>query len=1286
MFPIQITQIGLLISLLALISAVQVYKYQTSSLVSSNGSTINIGSCSLQQLEGIWNPICPKEAPFVSTENDKDKEPLNIFEETTKCSLEKVNGPPTMQLLLHFPIFNECREVSIPEKIGTDFKLFGTFLLDDDDGHKVNNILHNQQDRTYFSKEVNRKILQEWLNGYGDKSITWATLIDVLDRCRLVLAEDIRESIESSFMGIPPQLYPYDYVTRLAAEARDSYSSKDPIDPTQNLLENLGNIKLPFVPPKLSNDKQFDDVLEEIEVGNRLLITGRPGVGKSTLMRYAAKMWGNKTLLSHCQLLIHVPLSTTLDTLDTLIMKTFYSAEDEQLVVKEIKKSKGEGVCFLLDSFDEYHQHTDKGMDFVLNLLEIGSDHQVLPQSTVIMTSRPEAVTSIRKYFELEMEISGIQSKHVKSYIKELPSPLNETIKTSLEKNPHVELMCYTPLHLTMMVRLACVDVNKLSSLTTETSLYIQFLFLTVKQFKPRRLTWTTSTMKECFTDKLSHSEICQLFRTISKLAYDALSIGEQSFNSTLLPKDYHDKAETLSLFTIETRTSSLDNDNVYVYYFSHRTFQEFIVACHLYMLPQEDQTNEVYLSLDWHRYRLKSNLLWKFFFGLLGKYDVKSLETNFKHLSYGRRHCCNMSNAILDDIVIEIAVDCNMKLLEYAYEAGMEGSLFKIVNEMKAIVGPVFSDDLHLTLRKPKDCLIMDYALQIIPVRRLVLIVTGELDCVSASLSRNEEKRNYSEVLLEELELTTPFESSEPNSLSEGTMITILTVVPTIHLRQVTLNFDLGDNLQLLLQSLNPETVHNLVIKTSTLFFNVNVDMVKLSMNLKLLTNLESFEMDIKLNSSGILEFCDALPSMHKLQRLELSVVDMNITASNKLAKTLAGLYQLRSLSIAALNERLTADFIPKWSRDKIFWDVVLLDILSHLTLLEDLKLSLNGDFENYCNCTMLIAGLFNMKHLRKLELDFDRICFKSEDNNELVDTPVQSTELSHLSIWGNLIQSPASKFISNRLPAFSQLKYLRMTVTQNSLPIIIDDFRNLTKLETLVLVRYSDLAGEHLATMLANLKSLKYLDLSHFQHENQYLSPKFYRSLSNLPLLVELDLGGNDLKSTGAVDALAVSLSNLTKLTNLDLGLTLIGDDELKALTGSLKYLTELTSLDLCCNTIRANGLVALSGILPHLKKLEYLDLSGNEIDGQGALALVESLPYLPKLEYLKLSWNQIGDKGILAIADSLLNNATGLVYLDLSNNEVSEESVRKVRKRLKYLPEQFQAKQNRLPIFHV
>ena len=458
MFTIQITQIGLLVSLLALISAVQVYKYQTSSLVSRYGSTINVGSCSLQQLDDIWNPISPKETHFVSAENDN--EPLNIFEATTECSLEKVNGPPTMQLLLHFPIFNECREVSIPERIGTDYKDFGTFLLDDDNGHKVDNILEKQQDHTHFSKEVNRKILQEWLNGYSDKSVTWGTLIDVLDMCGLILAEDIRESIASSFMGIPPQLYPYDHVTRLAAEARDSYSSKDPIDPTQNLLKNLGNIDLPFVLPKLSNDKQFDDVLEEIVVGTRLLITGPPGVGKSTLMRYAAKMWAHKSLLNHCQLLIHVPLSTTLDTLDTLIMKTFYSAEDEQLVVKEVKKSKGERVCFLLDSFDEYHQHTDEGMDFVLKLLKIGSDHQVLPQSTVIMTSRQEAVTSIRKYFKLEMEISGFQSEHVKSYIKKLPSPLNETIAASLEKNPHVELMCYTPLHLTMMVRLASNNRN----------------------------------------------------------------------------------------------------------------------------------------------------------------------------------------------------------------------------------------------------------------------------------------------------------------------------------------------------------------------------------------------------------------------------------------------------------------------------------------------------------------------------------------------------------------------------------------------------------------------------------------------------------------------------------------------------------------------------------------------------------------------------------------------------------------------------------------------------------
>ena len=97
--------------------------------------------------------------------------------------------------------------------------------------------------------------------------------------------------------------------------------------------------------------------------------------------------------------------------------------------------------------------------------------------------------------------------------------------------------MCFTPLHLTIMVRLAYfdIDMHMVSYLTTETVLYTQFLFLTVKQYKPHQPTWTTDSLEECFIDKLLQSEVCQLFKNISKPAYDAMMNKKQSFNSTLL-------------------------------------------------------------------------------------------------------------------------------------------------------------------------------------------------------------------------------------------------------------------------------------------------------------------------------------------------------------------------------------------------------------------------------------------------------------------------------------------------------------------------------------------------------------------------------------------------------------------------------------------------------------------------------------------------------------------------------------------------------------------------------
>lgn len=83
--------------------------------------------------------------------------------------------------------------VDIAEKIGADYKHFGTLLLNDNDGSKVNNIeMSKRGDPT----EIAAEIFEQWLQGRGRMPVTWQTLIKCLrDMKRIVLADAIESSL-----------------------------------------------------------------------------------------------------------------------------------------------------------------------------------------------------------------------------------------------------------------------------------------------------------------------------------------------------------------------------------------------------------------------------------------------------------------------------------------------------------------------------------------------------------------------------------------------------------------------------------------------------------------------------------------------------------------------------------------------------------------------------------------------------------------------------------------------------------------------------------------------------------------------------------------------------------------------------------------------------------------------------------------------------------------------------------------------------------------------------------
>ena len=44
----------------------------------------------------------------------------------------------------------------------------------------------------------------------------------------------------------------------------------------------------------------LNEVVESVKKGSKILMEGRPGVGKTTMLRHIAKQWGEGKLLSIC--------------------------------------------------------------------------------------------------------------------------------------------------------------------------------------------------------------------------------------------------------------------------------------------------------------------------------------------------------------------------------------------------------------------------------------------------------------------------------------------------------------------------------------------------------------------------------------------------------------------------------------------------------------------------------------------------------------------------------------------------------------------------------------------------------------------------------------------------------------------------------------------------------------------------------------------------------------------------------------------------------------------------
>uniref|UniRef100_A0A1X7T1K2 NACHT domain-containing protein n=1 Tax=Amphimedon queenslandica TaxID=400682 RepID=A0A1X7T1K2_AMPQE len=389
---------------------------------------------------------------------------------------------------------------------------------------------------------------------------------------------------------------------------------------------------VPFIPLKLIRLKSYQkkadavflhnvvdkemlehDNFEKIEIEDILkpltdkplrfvLIQGEPGIGKSTLAKELTLRWVRQTdaFLADYKNVIFIQLRLETYQKAKTIEDLLIDVDDinETEVMLSINETKGAGVLWILDGFDELPHHLRNSSTSIFIQLIKGD---ILSKSTVIVTSRHAATDPLLILLEdadsKNVALRGFESNKILEYASKYFK--NETVAYEFQsfysRNTVIENMLYNPMNCFMMCKVFTdfILTNNNKHPVTMTAIYNYYVRALLKRHlidaKVIDINYEMPLhliQKNDFRNSKLRN-IWKNFYYLSKVAFNGVIKQKYNFGKELHDIPKLSMMDTITSFTVfDNRDESSS--------FIHATLQDYFAAIYLinnphFMFNEED-------------------------------------------------------------------------------------------------------------------------------------------------------------------------------------------------------------------------------------------------------------------------------------------------------------------------------------------------------------------------------------------------------------------------------------------------------------------------------------------------------------------------------------------------------------------------------------------------------------------------------------------------------------------------------------------------------------------------